>query len=69
MAIATTSMGGTTTDLIGFDNDTALTVVGAELPDRLLDAFVDSELLDAAAELAALLEVRRQFERHRKGLE
>jgi hypothetical protein len=58
-------MGRATTDRVRAEGHVALTFVGADLPDRILDAFVDSGLVDAADELAALLEVRRQFERYR----
>jgi hypothetical protein len=61
-------MGRTTTDRVA-DDDSAPTFVGAELPDHFLDAFVDAELLDAADELAALLEVRRRIERYREGFD
>ena len=62
-------MGRTTTDRVRPEGDIALTFVGADLPDHVLDTFVLGELVDAADELAALLEVRRQFERYRDGLD
>jgi hypothetical protein len=72
MTAATTAsaiMGTITTDFINIYEDIAPATIGAELPDHFLDTFVDAELLDAADELAALLELRRRLERFRQGLQ
>jgi len=61
-------MARRTTDwMIGDDGEPI--VPGPALPEHALAGFVDSPLIEAADELAALIEVRRQFERYRDGLD
>ena len=66
-------MGTRTTDWTVDDEDEGggdPIALGPALPTLILDDFADAQLLDDAAdELAALLEVRRQFERYRDGLD